>query len=493
VEDKMKKAFTLLFFIFPVLLHPSDKTIIDYYSYLFPDKSHAANYREEYTQYTHIIDEISRKTGVKLNIYQNVNGKMSGEERAEVFVSQLEETLYLNPPDLVNFPYTRWSKWKSLIANGDFLQVDELIKEHAPNLYKSYPRKFWAYRRENGNVYSIPIKRYEEYYDSGFWIIKNTKNDADIEYKHELEVLYENIMKCSNYDRDLGMKGRENYILSFFHWSESTKSWFRLQNVIPLGINEFFYIPGMSHVAPLSLGDIDVDRYKKFQHKLQNGFEKGHYVDNFLWKRWKIAYIPYHQIFSQNFRWKDILPEIFSNSEYEYISPQYSSETVVFDSYDELFIPAGSDAVIETLEFIDTIYSQKKWYDIFMFGTEDFEAYEPDEYNYNDVSVVAQNRSRLFSSLQVFCNKRFTRIPAFYPSKIKTRMHEYFEAEDKSFNEPLYGFDISSAYYNIPNYFSGRDSNLIDILTKMQETGAYVSGMRTAADYINRELERYMD
>lgn len=146
----------------------------------------------------------------------------------------------------------------------------------------------------------------------------------------------------------------------------------------------------------------------------------------------------------------------------------------------------------ETLEFIDTIYSQKRWYDIFMFGKEDFETDKPDEYNYNDVSLVTQNRSSLFSPLQVLCNKRFTRIPAFYPSEIKKTMHEYFEAEEKAVSHQLYGFDMSTTYYTIPNYMYRRDWMLIDMLKKMQESGAYVSELRSSANYLNEELNRYM-
>jgi len=490
--DKLKKTVTLILFLFPLLLHSSDKVIIDYNSYLFPAKTNMNEYQSEHSYYTEIIDKISWKTGVELNIYQNINQKLSSEEKAEAFITELQKELYSNPPDLVHFPYTRWDKWKSFVATGDFVQVDELIKQHAPNLYQSYPSQFWAYRKEKGNVYSIPIKRYEEYYDSGFWIIKKDDQTAYMDYKPQLEILYENLMKCNDYNRDLGLKGRENYLLSFFHWKESVKSWFRLQDAIPLGIGEILYISGMNQVVPLFLGDIDVERYKKFQHKLQNGFFKGRYVYDFFWNRWKIAYIPYHQIFSQNYRWKTLLPEIFSSKEYIYISPRFGSGTVVFDTYDELYIPAGSDVIVDTIKFIDTIYSQKSWYDIFMFGTENFETDESNEYGYDDVSLVTQNRSNLFSPLQVLCNKGFTRIPAFYPAEIKKIMHEYFEAEEKSFNEPLYGFDISSAYHEIPHYFESRESNLIDSLTKLQESNAYISVLRTAVDYLNGELKRYI-
>ena len=488
----MKKAFTLFFFLFTVLLYSADKTTIDYYSFFFPGIQKSSYYNAEYPHYKDILKMISRETGVDLNIYQNLAGRKSGRERLEEFVSELKEALYTNPPDLVYVPFTRWPIWRSLVTNGDFMQVDELIKQHAPNLYQSYPPQFWEYRKEKGNVHSIPIKRYEEYYDSGFWIIKKDNRIIGQDYKSKLDILYDNLMNCSDYFKNSGMAPPENYLLSFFYWGEDLINWFRLQNVLPVGLGEFYFIPRMNQVVPLSIGDVDVERYRKFDTKIRHGYRMGSYVYYFLKKKWKVAHVPYHQVFIENYRWKDILPEIFSNTKYEYISPEYSSEMVVFDSYDELFIPAGSDSVKETLEFIDTIYSQKRWYDIFMFGKEDFETDKPDEYDYNDVSLVTQNRSSLFSPLQVLCNKRFTRIPAFYPSEIKKTMHEYFEAEEKAVSHQLYGFDMSTTYYTIPNYMYRRDWMLIDMLKKMQESGAYVSELRSSANYLNEELNRYM-
>lgn len=420
---------TLILFNGPSFAYADSR--INYYSYVRPGILTNSYYQFEYESLRKIRDIIYEKLGIQLNIvFQKKLDKLHRTE--EAFYKKLDNAVY--GPDQIDLLYLPGGeeKIKELISRDMLMETENLIREYAPHLYTMYPKEFWQYRKQTGDVYSIPIRYYPSLTDSGFWTHrKGEYSDTQI-----LDLL-------------ISSEIREAAI-PFMTQRSVNKMLFYLigrKGITPVGygeiilnLNDGFLLPFIETDERLLQIMYEYQMWLSYLKK-RTPLERYHQLADY---QWDYLYLP----LSENiFNLKSAVAvtktlDLFKNPGNSYLSEFYYDP---YGYYHKLYIPTECKKPEKVIAMIDQFMKDPVWYDFFMYGKKGKEYYRG-EYEIEDIrTIYSMNNTGIKNLLEPFRNEIFHRIYTYYPKEIRD---EYIRIK-KIFmtgKHPLNAFDIVSEY-----------------------------------------------
>lgn len=430
----MKKKFLGILFILLFLSAyiSAQSSTIRYYAFCARGIVENGYHKYDIESRNHIIDQIRDKLNVHLLIETQKLIDESGIKTEELFFDKFDKALYSSTPmDLIYLP-DHPEKLQELIDKNQLLPVDDFIRENAPNLYAMYPKKFWEYRERVGDVYSIPVRRYPNLTEAGFWTFRGHKVDAESLVETLLEVGIENAAQPF-----IGQVGVNSALKSFLS----------IYDLVSVGRGELLVNLDQSTLYPLS--DMNFQFLKMMQtygDYLHRGFKFSPSLagaKNFQSFKWTALYTALNSSLLEltNIQIQKIT-ELFSNPNNTFLSEiQFNP----FGYYRKLYIPAKSENTVVTLNMIDNFVSSPYWYGLFTYGRDITPLHIKDDEMKEIKTFFNFNKSRMKSLFLPFCNEIYHRIPEYFPEPVK---NDFINVKEKLRNNdhPLNGFDIDQAY-----------------------------------------------
>jgi hypothetical protein len=431
----MKKIIIIIitFILFNGPSFANEDTHINYYAYVLPGILTNSYYQFEHESLLKIRDIINEKLGIRLNIiYQKKLDKLDQTE--EAFLKKLDNAVYgAEKIDLLYIPGGE-EKIKELISRDMLMETDDLIRDHAPYLYTMYPKKFWQYRKQTGDVYSIPVRYYPGLTDVGFWTHRHGQ-----------------LLEDQFLDQLMSSNIREAVIpfMTKRSVSEMLFSLMGSKGFVPVGYGEINMKLNDGSLLPLIETDARLLQILyEYQIWLSNlkkrtPLERYNKLTGF---QWDYLYLP----LSENvFNIKSAASvvkvlELFEHSQNNYLTEFYYDP---FGYYHKLYIPTECENPDKVIAMIDQFMKDPFWYNIFVNGNESQESHRGEYEIDKNKTIYSLNNTGIKNLLMPFRNEIFHRINSYYPKKIR---NEYIRIKKiyMTGNHPLNAFDIVSEYEN---------------------------------------------
>lgn len=423
---------------------------------------------------------------IKLRAQDNSGSKTnyrSGKKDPELTLKKLLSDGGL---DLVHFNDFRKLE-NAFLMEEEFTDIISLIKEYAPNIYSSYPEKYWNYRIQNKDIYGIPIRKYQALDTAGFWVIKkeaifesfkNIEKDSSEKRLVSLIRLLDKKSDASSI-KPLDMQRRHARKKSISHLDfveqlvreaqglvlTTTEGNYQLiRNMLclaitPVGSSEIKVEP--SNIL-LQYNSQDISLIKKIFRSVsgvlnsddsQPLLNKTDFQFYLLYTDWNACYITNdYELLSMMSLEK--LQDIFKSEDYIFISDLENCIKNPFDEYDYLYIPKDSPNKEITLRMLDRFWESSRWYGLLNYGNTAWEGSPMQKDIINDADwVYYGNLSLIKSPLGILADQKYKAIPSFFPKQVV----EEYKSIKKRYIENTYelnGFDIYRAYNDILNQLS---------------------------------------
>ncbi len=452
----MKKFFIPALFFTAVFMIAQEPLVIDYYAYLRPGiwVSNQVYNLTETRVLNEVLEELYDKTGIRIKTHFPKGHPPNQIENFEGILTNNK-----NPVELIAYSPVKYLR--EFEHNGYFLEVDELIREYAPAIFSSFPKHFWEYREQTGDVYRIPVKQYAHFDRYGFWVIKNQfLNDLGIPPEKIEENLLAITSACNpssapSYLNALDSKAENVFITSIdgpWFPEELITRFVEYEGYSLVDHNEFYLEDVTFQLHPISGDKWIINNLVKLEEKTSTAWNyPGRFLNILSTVDWVCAYIPLGCKYTGVSTW-DLknLGKWFSSDDYTIVSDFDLIDPVVLDDYEYLLIPANSQEAVRTIQALDLLFRDRYWYDLLTFGTgKDFAGLPGSVYSL-PTGPYFYNDHNFRTPLSLLVNNRYKRIPYFLPEKVKEDYRTYLKAEEViQNNHPLYGFDVKAAADNI--------------------------------------------
>jgi hypothetical protein len=480
---KYEKMIQCMFYALIMFFSCSDKESPNTYQKL-NDKTHKKEVLEENVKINYHVfiypglklDRGKREVQEELDLLQD---KLNVSLSTTIFEPPLDRELFPQTPGMfmdsleiridegtVDLFYAEKSDKRidELINNGKLINVDTLIKEYAPYIYNTYPEEYWTYRKNTGDVYGIPLKNYDELNSMGFWIIDKMYTDGVGEIRNIQELIdilrkteqpdisfnnyYMNFLSSTVSD-DINAENTRNICLTYTFLADDI---IKFAGYPVFGKNEFYLEKGSVEIMfknqelKAILNRIIPVIKKAVYTPLFNDPIFGHtlYKNLFFHTGWSCAKISFDENVKPGYSTQyDKLKNIFSGEKYIYVSDFKLMEPSPFISNRYLYIPQSSQNAIDAIKMIDELYSNRCWYDLFVYGVDSFSDMPDHEYDYEVTGLRFYDNSYRIA-LAKLVNPAHHRMPAYYPESVKRSYADFIEQQQKM--ESQYSIPIVQLY-----------------------------------------------
>ena len=395
-----------------------------------------------------VYDIIKKYTGTDLRILGEREARENPDSSRKAFFTKLTTAMESPiPPDLffVDFPGPETDR---LIEDGKIAAVDHLLKQFAPAVYAALPPRLLKYRERTGDVYSIPIRKYNPVISNGFWLIeKKFLKENDLDIPESPEDLDDVLSKCGKAPKvksftDFGPA--KNVAIYDQYFSRHYKNRLEMAGFLVPGSGYTYLHPGG---VPFRLDtDEQAVRILEHQDKIQGSFL--HAYDALNRADWACAHFALRSIRYNGSQVQDLIKLLYSDdyvifSELEYVSPSPVVE------YNYLYIPAASKKIEETLAMLNVFHKDPQlFHNLLTYGVLEYS---------DDPAVLTPliTESVYYSMnpdgypLSVLIDNSYMVLPDFIPDQIHEDYSLYRSTEKKLSSHPLYGFDYKAALHEI--------------------------------------------
>ena len=464
----------------------SQRIVLHYYAYIPDGIRYDGYYKYERMTQDRIIEEIQIEEDITLFVHTQY--RLDSVKKTErIFFEKLDRALNGNNKiDLLYLPENR-EIIEQYIAEGHITAVNDLIRKHAPRLYRSYPEKFWKYRENTRNIYSVPMRKLKNVTDSGYWVIKNVDSSKDIRPEYLLEELFQkrNTMIVQN---------QGDYLPPVIQW-------LRHEGYIPVGLGEFVFDPAAAEVLSiLELPEDVLNRIVQYNSLFNLVGNTYNWMQVKFKQEWNSFYNTLEdKVFSMP---RYLINEIIS--QYKNKDHLFSSDAipVPFSDYEHLYIPTKSENSAATLKLIDNLYSTPEWYFLLYYGT----ATDEDNVSIaNATTYYSQNHTGVKDIFQVLGNDNFY-IPPDYLPEIVREKHTAAKKQSYNYSGPIKGFDMNFAYNQAVNELINQNEAMYyrkgfkpaSMATNYlrnpysDEVKQFRQELITVGSYLQRQIDRYI-
>lgn len=485
---------------------------VNFHVFIYPGlklDNHEREIREE-------LDLLRDRLNVSLSttIFERPLDRSLFPQTPSMFMNNLEKQIDEGKVDLF---YSEKSDKEidELINNGKLIKVDALIKEHAPNLYNTYPEAFWTYRKNTGDMYGIPLRNYDEINRKGFWIIDKMYNGGTYEIRNPQELIdilqkteqpdismqnyFRNFLMSNSSNPAINKKNTRNICLTYSYLIDDMLN---LTRYPVFGQNEFYLENGAVEITFLNreiksmLNKIIPVVKKAVYTPLFNDprFKGTLYKDFFFHTGWSCVKISFDENIKPEYSTQyDQIKNVFTSEKYFYVSDLNFMVPSPFTSNRFLYIPQSSQKAIYTIKMIDELYSNPYWYDLFVYGVENFPGMPKHEYDVPGSSFY-DNSYRM--ALAKLVNSAHHRIPAYYPESVKQSYVDFIEQQLKI--DGQYSIPIEQIYKH-----TLEDMDMRNYIDEIVVTRALLSDSlynnypkeipKTRIEQIQQELQKRID
>jgi hypothetical protein len=461
----------------------AQSTPIRYYAFFQRGIVENGYHRFDVDSRNRIINQINDKLNVHLIIESQrfINDSLLQTEKA--FFNKFDKALFGSAAmDLIYLP-NHPEKIQELIEKDQLLPVDDLIRKYAPHLYAMYPKKFWEYRKRTGDMYSIPVRRYPNLTEAGFWSFRGRDISAEMLVHTLLDVGADNA--AVPFINQIGLNSMLKAFLSFY-------------NLISIGKGEVLVKLEQSTLYPISDMNFELlkmmETYSDYLHIVLSSSTSLAHFKKFHSFKWNVIYTVFNHPLLEltNIQIKK-LKEIFSDSNNNFLSEILFNP---FGYYRKLYVPAKTENIGVTLRMIDKFVSSPYWYGLFTYGQDVTPLHIGDDEIKEIKIFFNMNKTGMKNLFLPFCNEIYHRIPEYFPEPVK---EDFFRVKNqiRTTDHPLKGFDIDRAYEQISNGINVR-YNIVGYVKKILDNPVSDASKRIKQQtqiliqYLQNQIDDYL-
>lgn len=394
------------------------------------------------------LDFLQNETGFELKVYaQEYHPSGTRNEAPEIFLQKINSVSPVNAPDII---FTDNLRVNSVLNTHYTAEVNDLIPDHAPIIYHSFPAHFWKYRKEAGRSRDIPVHSYALRNKYGIWIIKKDFIDRTSIDVIDSDSLLNLLSFCGDTDelddQILYQDGQDLYITISENLIKQYEHLLLLFGIELVGNREIYFdhnnktfhrIDELRKRDGLSL--LPTIRYLSVVPQIE-------YVSRIPWSVLFIAYGSGFDVIEPSK--VNYLKQIFNEEKYQIIEDFELINHFPADSINSYYISTKSTDIPKKLKIFDSIINNAQVTEnlLYMDKTISKENQEAVLQNINYKIENSKYRYGEIKPLSTLCNKKYLRISNFLPERVRENYQRFLEQSEVS---SLSGFDVEKEYHDI--------------------------------------------
>ena len=433
-------------------------SIIDFWAYIFPGCSPTNKKEEIIKKYTTEFDD---ETSITLDTYIQ---EWSLHKEKEFWFKMQNAVKDRIPPDLI---YTDSNSIiKRLISHELLVDVNPIIRENAEYIYNSFPKSYWNYRKEQGNVYSIPLHSYNVRFDYGFWVIKKEfleKYNLQIETNTDLLKVLSHCQKPDPEDMKHWYRNTGEDLALFLSRKGEDLD---LLLSGKMDYNSFDFLVslfGMEFMDQQAFLFDHTEKVWKLVHQLDKKEKeiiktissldfvtmRASY-ENITRIPWSVLHMPYNEsLYPVGEYQLDNLQKLFSNGDYVFVHDYELAGYLPSEFIKQCFILKENEECIQAVHVLDAVLQTKIPLDVFLFEKEsEEEIYQPKLHEVKTLLFLSDYYilNKINLSFDCFFNIKFLPMYDIFPKSVSEKYSYFLDLIEKG---PSAGMNVYLDYREV--------------------------------------------